>query len=307
VVNVPPDLVYINGGPKDIAAQAVVSHDGTDSNPANNTATATTKVVAIADVQVTGATATGPREVLIGTPGSLSLDVTIANAGPSSPIDTVLTTSASGSSGVAVAPATYTSEQRALATGNPRTISSTATLTCTSPGVKTVTMAANLALKNAADIDPDTANNARTVSAQVDCVVPIAINVRPQGSPNSVNLNTDATVAALTTKAGEYKLPIAFDATKIDVSTVLWGLRSNLFNVATPSGAREIHGMGHPERSYELDERTRDADLDLLMHFKPANSGLTLTSTESCLKGRYKAPDGNTYTFLGCDSVRVVN
>jgi hypothetical protein len=145
------------------------------------------------------------------------------------------------------------------------------------------------------------------VSVQVDCVVPIAINVRPQGSPNSVNLNTDATVAALTTKAGEYKLPIAFDATKIDVSTVLWGLRSNLFNVATPSGAREIHGMGHPERSYELDERTRDADLDLLMHFKPANSGLTLTSTESCLKGRYKAPDGNTYTFLGCDSVRVVN
>ena len=36
-----------------------------------------------------------------------------------------------------------------------------------------------------------------SASFQVDCVVPIAINVRPGGSPNSINLNTDATVAAV--------------------------------------------------------------------------------------------------------------
>jgi hypothetical protein len=261
----------------------------------------------MADVQVTAATATGPREVLMGTPGSLSLDVTIANAGPSSPVDTVLTTSASGSGGVSVTPATSSSDQRALAVGSPRTVSSTATVTCTSPGVKTVTLVADLALKNAADIDPDPTNNRRAASFQVDCVVPIAVNVRPGGFPNAINLNTDATVAALTTVAGEYRLPLSFDATTIDVSTVLWGLRSNLFNVASPSGAREIHGVGHPERSYELNDRTRDADLDLVLHFKPADSGLTLSSTEACLKGRYRAADGNTYTFLGCDSVRVVN
>ena len=306
-VNVPADLVYLNGAPLDISARATGSHDGTDSDTANNTATATTRVVAMADVQVTAATATGPREVLMGTPGSLSLAVTIANAGPSSPVDTVLTTSASGTGGVSVTPATSTSDQLALAVGGPRTVSSTATVTCTSPGVKTVTLAADLTLKNPADIDPDPTNNHRAASFQVDCVVPIAINIRPGGFPNSVNLNTDATVAALTTRAGEYGLPLRFDATTIDVSTVLWGLRSNLFDVASPSGAREIHGVGHPERSYELDDRTRDADVDLVLHFKPADSGLTLSSTQACLKGRYRASDGNTYTFLGCDSVRVVN
>jgi hypothetical protein len=306
-VDVPADLVYLNGGPKDISSQATASHDGTDSNTGNNTATTTTKVVAMADVQVTGATATGPREVLIGESGSVTLDVAIANAGPSSPIDTVLTTTATGGSGVTVTPATSSSGQSALAVGSPRTVTSTATLDCTSPGVKTVTLTADLALRNAADIDPELTNNQRAASFQIDCVVPIAVNVRPKGFPNSVNLNTDATVAALTTVAGEYGLPLDFDATKIDASTVLWGLRANLFDVATPSGAREIHRQGHPERSYELDERTRDADTDLVLHFKPADSGLTLSSTQACLKGRYLAWDGNMYTFLGCDSVRVTN
>ncbi|GAA1612289.1 hypothetical protein GCM10009789_78180 [Kribbella sancticallisti] len=307
VVDVPADLVHRNGGPKEISSQATASHDGTDSDTGNNTATTTTKVVAMADVQVTGATATGPREVLMGEAGSVSIAVDIANAGPSSPIDTVLTTTATGDSGVTVTPATSSSAQAALAVGSPRTVTSTATVDCTSPGVKTVTLTASLALANPADIDPQPGNNQRTASFQVDCVVPIAINVRPKGFPNSVNLNTDATVAALTTRAGEYGLPLAFDATKISVPTALWGLRSSLFNATTPSGAKEVHGAGHPERSYELDERTRDADLDLVLHFKPADSGLTLSSTQACLKGRYTAPDGNAYTFLGCDSVRVVN
>ncbi|HVK23791.1 MAG TPA: M12 family metallo-peptidase [Actinokineospora sp.] len=307
VVNVPADLVYNNGGPKDITSTATASHDGTDPNPANNTATTTTKVVAMADVQVTGATATGPLEVLIGQAGAVTFDVAIANAGPSSPVDTVLTTTSSGSSGVTVTPASSTSDQAALAVGSPRTVRTTATVNCSSPGVKTVTLNAALALKNAADIDPDLTNNQRASSFTIDCVVPIAINVRPGSVPNSINLNTDATLAALTTVAGEYGLPISFNATKIDVSKTLWGLRANLFDKATPTGAREIHGAGHPERSYELNERTRDADLDLVLHFKPADSGLTLSSTQACLKGRYLAPDGNTYTFLGCDSVRVVN
>jgi hypothetical protein len=186
-------------------------------------------------------------------------------------------------------------------------VTSKASVNCTKPGLKTVTLTASLTLANPADLDPDPSNNQRTASFQIDCVVPIAVNVRPQGYPNAVNLNTDATVAALTTKAGEYGLPLAFDATGIDVSTARWGLRSNLFNTTTPTGAKEIHGIAHPERSYELDERTRDADLDMILHFKPADSGLTLSSTQACLKGRYTAPDGNAYTFLGCDSVRVVN
>ena len=51
----------------------------------------------------------------------------------------------------------------------------------------------------------------------------MAINVRPQGFPNSINLNTDATLAALTTAAGEYGLPLDFDATTIDPLSVVGG------------------------------------------------------------------------------------
>ncbi|MFB6615870.1 hypothetical protein ACIGFK_26140 [Streptomyces sp. NPDC085524] len=306
---VPADLVYRNGGPKTISATStVVNRVGPDAQPADNTASADTRVIAKADVSITGTRATSPLEVLIGEPGSASLEVTVANAGPSTPIDTRLTTTATADAGVTVTPATATVQQTALSVGTPQKAAYTAQLACTSPGLKRVRLDSTLALKNAEDVDPNPANNTASTSFQIDCVVPIAINVRPGGFPNSINLNTDATLAALTTRAGEYGLPLPFSATAIDVAQTYWGLRERLFNTATPAGARETHGIGHPADSYELDERTRDRDTDLVMHFKPSESGLTLGSTRACLKGKYRAaPGGPVYTFLGCDSVRVVN
>ncbi|MFD9722932.1 hypothetical protein [Streptomyces sp. NPDC059072] len=306
---VPADLVYRNGGPKTITATSTVANlAGPDSAAADNTASADTRVIAKADVSITGTRATSPLEVLIGEPGSASLEVTAANAGPSTPIDTRLTTTATADAGVTVTPATATVQQTALSAGTPQKATYTARVACTSPGLKRVRLDSTLALKNAGDVDPNPANNTASTSFQIDCVVPIAINVRPGGFPNSINLNTDATLAALTTKAGEYDLPLPFSATAIDVAQTYWGLRERLFNTATPAGARETHGIGHPTDSYELDERTRDRDTDLVMHFKPSASGLTLGSTRACLKGKYRAaPGGPVYTFLGCDSVRVVN
>ncbi|MGW2563115.1 CARDB domain-containing protein [Streptomyces sp. NPDC001514] len=305
---VPADLVYRNAGPKTISATSTAANlAGPDSQPADNTATAETRVIAKADVRITEARATSPLEVLIGEPGTASLEVTVANDGPSSPVDTVLTTTATADAGVSVTPATETAQQTALSVGTPQKATYTARLECTSPGVKHVRLDSKLALKNAEDVDPDPSNNTASTAFQIDCVVPIAVNVRPGGFPNSVNLNTDATLAALTTRAGEYRLPLDFDATDIDVSQTYWGLRERLFNTATPAGARETHGRGHPGDSYELDERTRDGDTDLVLHFKPNESGLNLTSTRACLKGKYRAPGGQVHTFLGCDSVRVVN
>ena len=301
------DLVYDNGGPKQVTNRAEVrSSQSPDPVAENNTATETTTVIAVADARISGATATAPLELLLGQSSSASLAVTVENGGPSSPVDTVVTTSVTADAGVTVSPATTTSEQAALAAGSPRTVTSAMNVECRTAGAMTVTVATDIRLKHAADVDPDLTNNRRSVSFQVDCVVPIAINVRPGGSPNSINLNTDATLAALTTRAGEYGLPVDFDATAIDGASVRWGLRANLLNVATPAGAREMHGVGHPEASYELDERTVDADADMVLHFKPSESGLTAASTEGCLKGKYRGTDGRTYTFFGCDAVRVV-
>jgi uncharacterized repeat protein (TIGR01451 family) len=304
---VPASMVYDNGGPKQVTNRVEVrSPESPDPVAENNTATETTTVIAVADARIAGATATAPLEMLVGASAPASVAVTVENAGPSSPVDTVVTTSATSGDGVVANVATATSEVPALAAGSPRTVTSALTIACRTAGASTVTVESQVSLKNAADVDPDLTNNRRSVSFQVDCVVPIAINVRPGGSPNSINLNTDATLAALTTRAGEYGLPVDFDATTIDAATVLWGLRANLLNVATPAGAREMHGKGHLERSYELDERTVDADTDMVLHFKPSDSGLTSATTEGCLKGKFRGADGRTYTFFGCDSVRVV-
>lgn len=303
---VPASLVYDNGGPKQLTNRVEVRSPSPDPVAENNTATETTTAVAVADVRIAGASATAPLEMLVGASAPASVAVTVENAGPSSPVDTVVTTAVNAGDNVVANLVTTSSELPALATGSPRAITSALTVSCRTPGAGTVTVESQVSLKNAADVDPDLTNNRRSVSFQVDCVVPIAINVRPGGSPNSINLNTDATVAALTTRAGEYGLPVDFDAGSIDGASVLWGLRANLLNVAAPAGASEVHGRGHLERSYELDERTVDADTDMVLHFKPSESGLTVASTEGCLKGTFRGSDGRPYTFFGCDSVRVV-
>lgn len=304
-VAVPADLVYVNGGPKTISSTATVRHDGPDPDTTNNQATADTRVVAVADLQVTAAASAGPLELLLGQSGDVGLAVTVANAGPSSPMDAAVDLTATADAGLTISPVSASAAVTALAVGSPQTPGFETRVTCVTPGAKTLQLKAAITPKNAVDSDPVTTNNERTAELTIDCVVPIAINVRPKGFPNSINLNTDATLAALTTRAGEYGLPLAFDATAIDVSRTLWGVRTALFNTATPTGAREIHGKGHSEDSYELDERTRDRDLDLVLHFKPADSGLDVGSTEGCLKGRYRSPQGAIYTFFGCDSVSV--
>lgn len=305
--SVPANLVYDRGGPISITNTATaVNALGPDSDPSDNSSTEQTRVIAVADLSITGATTTSPLEVLIGQTGSAGLSATVANGGPSSPIDAVLTTTATADPGLTVVPASSTAAVDALAVGSPRAVGYSATVRCDGPGAKTVTLTTTVSTKNAVDIDPDPTNNSRTVQFTVDCVVPIVINVRPGGTPNSINLNTDATLAALTTAAGEYSLPLAFDATRIDVTRTLWGLRSRLLNVATPAGASEIHRQIHPQDSYELNEKTRDGDLDAVMHFKPSASGLKVGNTEACLKGKYRAPSGAVYTFFGCDTVRVL-
>ncbi len=67
----------------------------------------------------------------------------------------------------------------------------------------------------------------------------------------------------------------------------------------------EIHGTGHLDDSYQLDETTKDGDLDMLFHFRAADAGLTLATTEACVQGTYEV-GGVTLSFFGCDSIKVV-
>jgi hypothetical protein len=155
----------------------------------------------------------------------------------------------------------------------------------------------NTARAYSAAIDHDQTGNAATTTTAV--IVPVAINVQPGAFPNNVSRRGQATVAVLTTRVGEYGLPLAIDATTIDPLSVRFGSAAV---VQSGGGATEVHGKGHLEDSYELDETTRDGDVDMVFHFRVSASGLTGASTEACVRGTFTSGS----TFFGCDSVVIV-
>jgi hypothetical protein len=152
-------------------------------------------------------------------------------------------------------------------------------------------------------VDLQSDNNSRSTTFTVDCAVPVTVNVKPGSLRNPVNVREGAIpTAVLTTAAGEYGNPLAFDASQIQVTTVRIGTRESL--IATNSGAPESHGKLHLEDVYELDEQTRDGDRDAMLHARAASVPVTASTTELCVRGRF-GPGGGT-SFFGCDTVDVV-
>jgi len=90
----------------------------------------------------------------------------------------------------------------------------------------------------------------------------------------------------------------------IDALSVRFGDETLVW--ADAGGAAERHAEGHVENGFELDDATKDDDLDLTLHFQSAETGLTPTSTEGCAKGTFEV-GGESYAFFGCDAVRIVD
>ncbi len=303
-VSIAPDLVYLNGEPKTITNSAIVSADQIDANAADNRTTEQTLVKAKADAAIVSfAAAAPPARVIIGQPVGVTLHKVITNHGPSSPVDVGVSRTGTAPAGSTVTPSSAFTIASAVAKDELRAIDETFTITCGVPGPQTFLFRNTVQLAMPADFDPVSGNNAATMSVTVECVVPVVINIKPGGFPNAINLNGTAPVAVLTTQADEYGLPLAFDATRIDPLSVRFGPRSVVFSGT--GGATAVHGTGHAEDSWELDEQTRDGDLDLVLQFRVADSGLTTSSTEVCVRGTFVGTDGASHLFFGCDSVKV--
>ena len=260
----------------------------------------------VADLDVSGLGPLNPPPlVLLGTPAVVNVRTTITNHGPDT-VDARLTRTASASAGATVTPTETVSDEPALAQDEVRQRDLAYTVTCDQPGAQSVTFRSELATTHAADVDPDLANNARETTMAIDCAVPVTVNIKPGGDPNSVNTGANGNnipLAVLSTQAGEYGNPLAFDARTINPLSARLGVPAV---VLAGGGATESHGRGHPERSYELDERTKDGDTDMVLHFGPAGTGLQLGHTEVCLKGTFTSSGGQTLTFYGCGPVRIV-
>jgi hypothetical protein len=106
----------------------------------------------------------------------------------------------------------------------------------------------------------------------------------------------------LTTSAGEYGLPLPFDATQILPLTTRFGPKQA---ITAGGGAAESHGRGHIEDVIERsDERTRDGDRDMVLHFDTQASQLTPSDTEACVRGRFGP---SNFVFQGCDSITILH
>ena len=116
-------------------------------------------------------------------------------------------------------------------------------------------------------------------------VVPVAIDLKLGSDPNTIRLDRAelVPVAILSTPS--------FDARTVDPASVCFG-------DAEAPGERdcsESHGRGH------LRDVGGDGDIDLLLHFKPAATGIDLGDTQACLTGRTRSGT----PIRGCDKMRV--
>lgn len=254
----------------------------------------------VADVEIIDP----PPLVLVGDSQSITLEVVIGNNGPDEPMDAAIEVAAAADPGLSVTPAVEMITEPALGLNEQRTLARSYAVECLEPGLHGVTFTAVIDALKPAVSDPDPTNNEAEVDLDVDCAVPVTINIKPGGDPNSINRKgADIPVAVLTTEAGEYGNPLGFDATTIDPQRARFGP----FGVASVGGgAHEIHSVGHIENAFELDEKTRDDDLDMVLHFLPAAANFSQGDAEGCVKGKFDGGGGMVFTFFGCGPVAIV-
>jgi uncharacterized repeat protein (TIGR01451 family) len=305
-VDIDPATVFDAGGPTTITNSASVRSSVIDTDATNDTDDEDTLVIAVADLEIVSFEAVDPPDqIVVGQSVDVTLRKVITNNGPSGPMDVHVSLTATGSLGVTVVPAVDDFVEPALGLGELRQVDEVFTLSCEEASNHSFTFTNEIEPNEAADTDPDLSNNTAEVTINVLCVVPVQINIKPGSDPNSINLdNSTVPVAVLTTEAGEYGLPLAFDATTIDPLSVRFGPADLVFDGL--GGAAERHGRGHLEDSRELDETTRDGDTDMVLHFRANETGLDPTDTEACVYGNWVDDGGIVHAFFGCDAIRTV-
>jgi hypothetical protein len=198
---------------------------------------------------------------------------------------------------------TVTYNVSSLAIGLDRVIIEEFDLHCLEPGLHEIEFSSSIAAIDQHVLDPDPSNNVMLVDRTVECITPVQINIRPGNANNQVNLNSNQTipVAILTTDAGEYGLPVAFDATTINHTTARFGTSEtlNAGNGSFPSPDKDFI-----RDSFEMDDKTKDGDADMVLLVKLPGAGMVASTTEACMTGTY-IDGGNAYTFYGCDAVKI--
>lgn len=247
---------------------------------------------------------TSPPFVLLGGEGSLEIGAKIANLGPSTPVDALVSLELNTGGGVVLSSQEVDVEVLGVGVGSPAQMQTSVPIQCVLPGFHAVEVVARVAPLDAFVVDFEASNDEATATLVVDCATPVAVNIHPGSSRNPINTTADQVpLALLTTQAGEYQTVIDFDATTVVDSSVRFGTQDV---VTQGGGTAPIHASGHREDARELDERTRDGDTDLLLHPALVGSGLDVGAVEGCVRGLYQLDPGTQASFYGCDAVDVI-
>lgn len=189
-----------------------------------------------------------------------------------------------------------------LAVNQQRSLSAGVTLRCDKAGTFRPSLVVSVWPAERHFLDPAPSDNVRFARPEVVCATPVRINLEPGDPANAVDPSGDrpATVAVLTTAAGEGGLPGAFDATTVVATSVRFGAPAAL---ARGGGAPDLDGVATLVDSFEPDDRTRDGDRDAVLSFRAAGVGLGAGATEACVTGTYAVDRRTTQRFVGCDRV----
>src|SRR6185312_10886489 len=136
----------------------------------------------------------------------------------------------------------------------------------------------------------------------------VTVNLQPGEFPNQVKLGTrEATISILTTSAGEYGHPEAFDAANVIVGSVTIGTRRMVQGLEPGTRRYGDASLGDSLETI-VPETVQDQDEDLnFSYFDVSDSGLRATDNEVCVKGLYKEPaTGQEREFFGCDAAVVI-
>ena len=171
-VAVPSDLVYVAGAPRNITAGASVDDlSADDVDPVDDTTTLATLVVAVADLSVTSITLPSPPIRLpTGQLHVVALNTLITSGGPSSPMDTNVTLTASADSGAWISPAFVVNSHPHLTIGEQRMIGDHVIIRCDTPGRHRFTLQQTIAPADPVDTDPNPGNDSTRIRFTVDCV-----------------------------------------------------------------------------------------------------------------------------------------
>ncbi len=282
------DLVHVAGAPTTITATATIMNvAGPDPVAANDAVSQATLVKAVADLEmVSVAVAGAPAEILIGQATTVTLHESVTSSGPSSPMDARVTRSVVGAGDMSVTIAQASVVAPAVAAGVVRPLASDASVACTQPGARSFSLQSGIAPARPDDSDPNAANDVSDASVGVECVVPVSIRVMPVMKTGKRGV---VPVEIRTTEAGEHGLPLAFDASLINVASVRFGAKDDIWFEL--GGASEDHGRAHGGK-------------DRMLHFERDATGMDGNEPEACVKGTFTTPGGDTFKFFGCDGIR---